>query len=157
MSTLRSRLGMLLAAAILLLVAIQAVPYGRAHTNPPVGREPAWDAPFTRDLARRACFDCHSNETVWPLYSHIAPMAWLVQWDVDAGRAALNFSEWQRPQEEASETAKVVNDGEMPPVAYRLIHAQARLSAEDRAALARGLDATIRASSGRRSEHRSSD
>ena len=43
---------------------IQLVPYGRDHTNPPVTQEPAWDRPETRMLAVRACFDCHSNETV---------------------------------------------------------------------------------------------
>ena len=52
---------------------IQFVPFGRDHTNPPVVQEPKWDSPATRELAKRACFDCHSNETVWPWYSNIAP------------------------------------------------------------------------------------
>jgi mono/diheme cytochrome c family protein len=47
------------AAAFLLL---QLVPYGRAHDNPPVVQEPNWDSPQTRELAQRACFDCHSND-----------------------------------------------------------------------------------------------
>jgi hypothetical protein len=54
------------------LLAMQLVPYGRAHTNPPVTGEPTWDAPGTRALAKQACFDCHSNETEWPAYAHIA-------------------------------------------------------------------------------------
>ena len=57
---------------------IQLVPFGRDHTNPPVVQEPNWDSPATRELAQRACFDCHSNETVWPWYSNIAPVSWLV-------------------------------------------------------------------------------
>ncbi len=44
-------------------LVIQFIPYGHAHDNPPVLAEPAWDSPTTRELAQRACFDCHSNET----------------------------------------------------------------------------------------------
>jgi hypothetical protein len=53
------------------VLAIQLLPYGRRHTNPPVTQEPRWDQPRTRALAVRACFDCHSNETVWPWYSRV--------------------------------------------------------------------------------------
>src|SRR5690349_11025724 len=70
-------LGLLAITGLFLL--IQAVPYGRAHTNPPVVSEPHWDSPRTRELAKRACFDCHSNETRWPWYSHVAPMSWVLQ------------------------------------------------------------------------------
>jgi hypothetical protein len=124
-------------------VAIQLVPYGRNHTNPPVTGEPAWDAPATRALAKQACFDCHSNETEWPAYASIAPVSWLVQHDVDEGRAALNFSEWTRPQKEAKEAAKEVREGEMPPAAYKLIHAHARLSSADVDRLVQGLTHTL--------------
>ena len=125
------------------LLAIQIIPYGRAHTNLPVGSEPAWDAPQTRALAKRACFDCHSNETEWPGYASIAPVSWLVQHDVSEGRAALNFSEWGRPQNEATDAAEEVIEGEMPPAAYRLVHAHARLTAAERDQLAQGLDRTL--------------
>ena len=121
------------------LVAIQLVPYGRDHINPPVTGEPPWDSPQTRALAREACFDCHSNETEWRAYASFAPASWLVQRDVNEGRAALNFSEWTRPQEEAKEAAAEVREGEMPPVAYTLVHAHARLSPADRDRLAQGL------------------
>ncbi len=78
---------------VLAFVAIQFVPYGGDHVNPPVGAEPIWDSPGTRTLAKQACFDCHSNETVWPAYSRVAPVSWLIQHDVAEGRAVLNFSE----------------------------------------------------------------
>ena len=120
-------------------LAIQLVPYGRDHTNPPVIGEPAWDTPATRALAKQACFDCHSNETEWPAYASIAPASWLVQRDVNEGRAVLNFSEWPRPQEEARDAPEEVLEGEMPPVAYTLIHAHARLDAAARDRLAKGL------------------
>src|SRR5690242_6290427 len=76
---------------------IQLVPYGRDHTNPSHNVEPKWDKPATRALARRACFDCHSNKTVWPWYSHVAPVSWLVMKDVVDGRHEMNFSEWDKP------------------------------------------------------------
>ena len=124
-------------------LAIQLVPYGRDHTNPPVTGEPTWDAPETRALARRACFDCHSNETEWPAYASVAPASWLVQRDVKDGRAVLNFSEWPRPQEEAKEASEEVLEGEMPPAAYTWVHAHARLNAADRDRLAQGLARTL--------------
>lgn len=131
------RWGLLTLAALLVLV--QVVPFGRDHTNPPVRREPAWDTPQTRELAARVCFDCHSNQTVWPWYAHVAPVSWLVQRDVHEGRRELNFSEWDRPQKEARESASTVRKGSMPPWYYPW----ARLSAVERAALIRGLEATF--------------
>jgi mono/diheme cytochrome c family protein len=128
---------------VVALLAIQLVPYGRDHVNPPVVAEPAWDSPETRALARQACFDCHSNETEWPAYSRVAPVSWLVQRDVVNGRAALNFSEWQRPQEEAQEAAEAVLEGEMPMPIYQLVHAHARLSAGERQRLAQGLERSL--------------
>ena len=97
-----SRIGLRIVGTLL---AIQVVPYGREHANPPVTAEPTWDAPETRTLAKRACFHCHSNDTERPVYASIAPASWLVQRDVNEGRAVLNFSEWWRPQEEAKEEA----------------------------------------------------
>jgi hypothetical protein len=128
---------------VLAFVAIQFVPYGRDHVNPPVATEPTWDSPQTRALAKQACFDCHSNETEWPAYSRVAPVSWLIQRDVLEGRAAVNFSEWQRPQQEAKEAAEEVLEGEMPLRIYRLMHAYARLSAAGRERLARGLERTL--------------
>lgn len=128
---------------VVLLLAAQAVPYGRDHVNPPVRREPAWDAPPTRELAVRACFDCHSNGTVWPWYSRVAPVSWLVWRDVTEGRRKLNFSEWDRTQKEAWESSKTVRRGEMPPWLYAVARAHARMSAADRQTLARGFDATF--------------
>ena len=127
---------------VLAFVAIQLLPYGRDHVSPPVGAEPTWDSPGTPALAKQACFDCHSNETEWPAYSRVAPVSWLIQRDVSEGRAVLNFSEWQRPQEEAKEAAEGVLEGDMP-LRIRLMRAHTRLSAADRERLARGLERTL--------------
>lgn len=126
-----------------LVLAVQAVPYGRSHRNPPIVAEPRWDTPTTRALAERACFDCHSNQTRWPWYSHVAPISWLVQNHVDEGRRVLNFSEWNLGRSEADEAAEVVREGEMPPRSYVLLHPEARLTDAEREQLARGLDGSI--------------
>jgi len=130
-----------LGVLVLLFAVIQAVPYGRDHSNPPVRQEPAWDSPATRALAVDACFDCHSNQTHWPWYSNVAPVSWLAQSDVDSGREALNFSEWDRPQEGADEAAEKVAEKEMPPSYYGWLHPKARLSSAERQALVQGLQA----------------
>jgi mono/diheme cytochrome c family protein len=130
---------------VLALIAIQFVPYGRNRVNPPIGAEPIWDSPETRALARRACFDCHSNETEWPAYARVAPVSWLVHHDVVEGRAVLNFSEWDRPQGEAGDIVEAVQEGSMPPLQYKPLHAGARLSDAQRSELVRGLQRTLAA------------
>ncbi len=132
----------LLAAGAVLFVVIQLVPYGRDHDNPPVLAEPAWDSPATRELAVRACFDCHSNETIWAWYSNIAPISWLVQRDVNEGRDELNWSKWG-PESEGDESAETVLEGSMPPRKYTLLHPDARLTNQEIASLAAGLEATF--------------
>jgi hypothetical protein len=130
------RIGALCLGALLL--ALQLVPYGRDHDNPPVTRDAPWPTAEGRRLAVAACYDCHSNETRWPLYSYVAPMSWLVQRDVENGRRELNFSEWDG---DADDAADAVEDGSMPPRSYTLLHPDARLSGEERAALLRELEA----------------
>src|SRR5690348_15393640 len=101
-------------ALVGIFALMQAVPYGRSHSNPPVTAEPKWNSPQTRALAVRACFDCHSNQTKWRWYSNIAPVSWLVQRDVDGGRGTLNFSEWNRPQDVgAGDLADAIRGGGM--------------------------------------------
>ena len=79
-----------LMALALVLVAIQVVPYGRAHSNPPITGEPAWDSPRTRELVAIDCFDCHSNEVEYPWYANVAPMSWAVESHIDSGRDKVN-------------------------------------------------------------------
>lgn len=124
-------------------ILIQLVPYGRDHENPPVVAEPDWDSPQTRDLFMTACGDCHSHETVWPWYSNIAPVSWLVQHDVEEGRGELNVSRWGQGENEAHEAAETVQEGEMPPPIFLVTHPEARLSDADKQALIQGLVATF--------------
>ena len=127
---------------------IQLVPYGRTHDNPPVAAEPRWDSPRSRELAVRACFDCHSNQTRWPGYASVAPFSWVVQHDVAMGREVINFSLWNRTWAVAPSSSTSVLTGNMPPAWYRMMHAEANLSAEETTELAHGLDATLRDDSG---------
>ena len=128
---------------LIAFVLIQFIPFGHDHTNPRATREPGWDSPATRELFRRACFDCHSNETVWLWYSHVAPVSWLVQRDVNGGRRHLNFSEWDHPQRHAKDIAVQVNRGDMPPWFYLPMHSAARLTSSEKAALIEGAEKTL--------------
>ncbi len=136
---LKKTLGIVVLAGLVLFGLIQLVPYGREHTNPPIVQEPNWDSPQTRALAQRACFDCHSNETVWPWYSHIAPVSWLVQRDVNEGRENMNFSNWGDYSVRTDKVIRQIQEGKMPPRFYLPLHPEARLSAEEQAALIAGL------------------
>jgi hypothetical protein len=149
--------------AVAVGLVIQLFPTGVSYTNPPVVAEPPWDSARTRDLAARACFDCHSNETAWPWYARIAPMKWLMARHVKEGRAAMNFSEWgvaptsgQEAEEGAEgedhgeaddiveEIQEVLDEGEMPPGSYLIPHPEARLSADEIEQLKAGLIASLK-------------
>lgn len=127
-------------------VSAQLVPYGWFHSNPAVVQEPPWDAPQTRDLAVRACFDCHSNEVRWPWYANLAPVSWLVQNDVSGARGALNFSDWTGAtgrRDSAGEVSRVIARGSMPPSYYVWMHPSAKLTPAEQTQLANGLSATL--------------
>jgi hypothetical protein len=109
-------------------------------SNPP--QRHTLDAPpEVQAILRRACFDCHSNETRWPLYSRIAPGSWLMARDIHNGRNHLNFSEWADHDEDEKKTDlencwEQVEAGEMPKWFYIYpFHLDARLSDADKALL----------------------
>lgn len=127
------------------LVLIQIIPVG-SRENPPVVIEPNWDSLETRALARRACFDCHSNETVWPWYSYVAPISWMVVKDVNEGRRVFNFSEWTPEQQQASapeETVELVSKNLMPLPYYIILHPEADFTPLEKGQLLNGLIATL--------------
>jgi hypothetical protein len=128
-------------------LALQAVPYGWHHPNPPVGAEPPWPSDRSRQLAETSCSACHSNETDWPPYAYVAPMSWLVRKDVEDGRHELNFSQWDE-RGDAGDAADAVADGSMPPGRYTLMRPSARLSDAERSELAAAFDAMDQADDG---------
>ncbi len=125
-------------------IAIQFVPYGHDHENPPVVAEPQWDSPQTRETFMRACGDCHSNETKWPWYSNIAPISWFVTHHVEEGREHFNVSMWgHQKKNKGDEAAEEVREGDMPLKSYLILHPEARLSKEEKARFIEGLIRTF--------------
>jgi len=126
-------------AIILVGVLIQLIPLPGRGSNPPVVAEPKWDSPQTAALVKRACYDCHSNQTVWPWYSYVAPVSWLVYRDTMEGRSRLNFSQWNQPQRGAGEMIEAIQSGRMPPAIYLPLHPSAQLTSAEKQQLITGL------------------
>jgi hypothetical protein len=93
---------------------------------------------------QRACFDCHTNATEWPWYSHIAPASFLVIKHVNDGRRRLNFLEWEKPQRATlRDVEDNVTRGEMPIWNYAIVHQQAKLTTGETKQLLDGLHSTF--------------
>lgn len=100
------------------------------RTNPPE-RQPV---PAPRHVAatlRKACYDCHSNETRWPFYSHVAPFSWLVTNHVKEGRRKLNFSTIRADRVPFEEICGEMRAGRMPMSSYTLVHRDSVATAEE--------------------------
>ncbi len=137
-------LTVIFAASLGTMVVIQAIPYGRSHSNPPITGEPQWATPRTRELMVRACFGCHSNEVEYPSYASVAPISWIVTAHVSEGREKVNYSEFDSRQRGADETVEVVKEGSMPPAYYTRFgrHPEANLTNAELQELLVGLRAT---------------
>lgn len=130
----------LLGVVVVFLVVAQL--YRPERTNPQSDPSLAVQAKLSvgteeARILNAACNDCHSNQTQWPWYSQVAPISWLLVYDVNTGREALNFSEWGRypPDKQAKllkESCEEVREGQMPPGYYIPLHGAARLSAADK-------------------------
>jgi hypothetical protein len=127
------------AAIVLFGLLIQLIPLPGRGNNPPVLSEPKWDNPQSAALVKRACYDCHSNQTVWPWYSYVAPVSWLVYHDTMEGRSNLNFSEWNSPQLRSGEMIQAIQSGKMPPAVYLPMHPSAQLTSAEKQQLIQGL------------------
>ncbi len=110
--------------------------------NPPVTQQITWSSPEAEQIWNQACADCHSNETVYPWYSYVAPFGWLVAHDVHEGRAELNISTDSRV--EWDEMVEAIQDGEMPMPIYLPLHPEANLTAMQQDTLIAGIRATFR-------------
>lgn len=129
----------LFAVLVAMFAALQLVRPER--TNPPVDPSSRIEAHVmvpaeVAAILERSCRDCHSNETRWPWYSHVAPVSLLLARDVREGRDEMNFSEWgdydaETTDEILEEICEMVTDGEMPLMPYTWLHPEARLSSGD--------------------------
>jgi hypothetical protein len=91
-----------------------------------------------------ACYDCHSNETVWPWYAYVAPVSWLIARDVNSGRDHLNLSElYDWTPENLQRMIDLIDNGDMPPTKYVMLHPDADLNEEEQAQLIAGIAVTF--------------
>lgn len=84
-------------------------------------------------IMRNACYDCHSNATQYPWYSHVAPVSWLLESHIDEAREHINLSDWGDYPEKTANLklegmAADVKSGEMPLTSYTWMHSEARLT-----------------------------
>lgn len=117
---------------ILFLLGIIGIQFFKIEkTNPPVTAD--LNAPDeVKTIFRNACYDCHSNETIWPWYSKVAPVSWILESHVKDGRKRLNFSEWEKysdikKSEMKKEIWEQINNDEMPIKMYTYLHSKANL------------------------------
>ena len=116
-------------------IGMQFVPTpGVSKTPAPRPQSTEMINPKIARILNRSCQDCHSNRTVWPWYSHVAPASWVISKHVNEGRKMLDFSEWTNQPPSADERMLIcdaVSDGRMPLPGYTVIHRNARLSKQD--------------------------
>jgi hypothetical protein len=141
MNAKRILIGLAIVLGVIGVLMIGVGTFAVARTNPPVTSSIQWDSVETEALARAACFDCHSNETVWPWYSYVAPPAFLIAQHVDEGRQELNFSTDTRFN--AREMVEEIERGSMPLPQYLPLHPEANLTDAQQAQLIAGLRATF--------------
>ena len=131
----RAMVGIIFASAL-----IQLVPIGHQHDNPAVVSEPAWDSSSTRQLVKRACFNCHSNETTWPWYSAFAPISWLIEPRCQRRQEVISISsDWNRSCGQAEKIEERVRNRRNATVWFYLpMHPEAKLTPDEKNALIDG-------------------
>ena len=128
---------------IVLLVLFIIIQFFRIDkTNPPVnkGMDFLTIKNTPENIASKikaSCYDCHSNETKYPWYSNIQPVAWFLKDHIDEGRKKLNFStfatyEPKRQAHKLFETVEMIETDEMPLESYLLAHPEAKMTAEEK-------------------------
>ena len=130
-------------AVAVIFLGIQLIRIDR--TNPPVVSAQSIESYVSvpgdvSEILARSCNDCHTFKTVYPWYSHLAPVSWFLRDHVDHGRSHLNMSEWGTlsPEKQARKLEEIcdeVRGGEMPLPSYLWIHHDAVLSEADKDAL----------------------
>lgn len=136
-------------AIIIALGLVIAQFFGPARTNPAADPSQAIESklqvpPEVAAILDRSCYDCHSNKTRWPWYSHVAPVSWFVIDHVNEGRENLNFSEWSqydKPDGLMRQICREVRSGSMPLSSYTPLHPGSEVSTEDRQKICAWTDA----------------
>jgi cytochrome c len=131
-------------AAALTVAAVVALgyvhPFGNPRVEPAKGLgtllEGATMPADAKAVLVNKCADCHSSETRWPVYARIAPGSWLIERDIVEARKKMDLSHWEQMPADKQQvlTAKIFEEaksGDMPPLQYRLLHWNAKLSKAD--------------------------
>jgi len=139
-----TRTGYLLGISLFVCVALGQIDRAQ-RTNPASSSEIALPADVSAVL-HRACYDCHSNQTVWPWYGEVFPISRLTAYNVTRGRTELNFSEWGSYPENLQLrkllwSGRVLKENSMPPWDYLLLHPASRLSSEEKGELGEWINA----------------
>ena len=127
-----------------LIIIIQFIPAGWPETKTTHENDLLYNNQVPEPVAtmlRTSCYDCHSYETKYPWYSHVAPVSWLVARDMREGLKELNFSEWESQSKmdkakNLDDLIDEVKEGDMPMPIYTFIHRDAKLTDEQRQQLA---------------------
>ncbi len=93
--------------------------------------------PAVEGMLRSSCYDCHSNNTIYPWYYNIQPLAWWLDDHVKEGKRELNFSEFAgynlaKQYHKLEEVEELVTEGEMPLKSYTITHGDARLNGQQK-------------------------
>ena len=126
-----------------IIILMQAYPTERPPVNADNPNDLLANVEVPKEIGlmlKTACYDCHSNETIYPWYANVAPVKWLVYRDTKVGREDLNFSDWNTMEildklAMLDEISTEVGNGNMPMKIYPLTHPKAKLSDEDRQAI----------------------
>lgn len=132
------KIKILVIVVMVLLVGIQFIP--RKHANPVVNAVEEFNPERSvgeMALLRSACFDCHSNETEYPWYSYVQPLALWINDHVMEAREELNFSIWQtystkKKLDKLEECVEMIESKEMPLTSFTVSHPEARLTDAER-------------------------
>jgi len=127
---------------IVLAAAFVVIQFIRpARTNPPVNPAQSIEAnlrvsPQVAAILDRSCNDCHSNKTVWPWYTNVAPVSWFLTNHVNEGRRNMNLSAWgsydkDKQSRRLRDMCEQVQDGNMPLSTYTPLHPSSKLSPAD--------------------------
>ena len=121
--------------SVLQLISIDKIPFEEPTSSDLFAIEEAPEE--VKKLIQTICYNCHSNQIVYPWYSNLAPVSWWIQDHIDHGRKHLNFSNWaeytaDKKAHKAEEGYEEVEKEKMPLPSYEFGHSEARLSDEER-------------------------
>ncbi len=125
-----------LIALLIVFVGIQFIPTKRNHSNKilPTDITLIYNVPQNvQSIFETSCYNCHSNNTVYPWYNKVQPVSWLLESHIEEGKSELNFSEFgsysmRKRKSKLKAMANQIKDGDMPLFSYTLMHRNAKIT-----------------------------